>query len=113
MLNQTTIDIDLSQNSCLHLPLGLDIDASYIKQLLPVRVSMLCTVQKFGVVWLPKLASGFRVFYTTKRTVYHHSVYYFHLPGQLKPDYRGPPSSQGASGPAPSSTSLQEKLSMS
>ena len=68
----------------------------------------LCTVQKFGVVWLPKLASGFRVFYTTKRT-----VYYFHLPGQLKPDYRGPPSFQGASGPAPSSTSLQEKLSMS
>ena len=69
--------------------------------------------QKFGVVWLLKLVSGSRVFYTTKHTVYYHSVYYLHLPGQLKPDYRGALSSQGASGPAPSSTSLQEKLSMS
>ena len=35
-----------------------------------------------------------------------------HLPGQLKPDHRGPLSSQGGSGPAPSSTSLQRELSM-
>ena len=34
-------------------------------------------------------------------------------PGQLKPVYRGPLSSQGGGEPAPSSTSLQEKLSMS
>ena len=33
-----------------------------------------------------------------------------HLPGQLKPDHRGPLSSQG-SGPAPSSTGLQLELS--
>ena len=35
-----------------------------------------------------------------------------HLPGQLKPAHRGPLSSQGGSGLAPSSTILQEELSM-
>ena len=35
----------------------------------------------------------------------------FHLPGELNPGYRGP--LQGGSGPAPSSSSLQQKLGMS
>ena len=35
-----------------------------------------------------------------------------YLPGELIPGYREPVSSQGASGPAPSSTSLKQELSM-